>query len=299
MILSKLKYIINKPEIDYGAFDKPRDTDFEIVGDTADILSKIPVARHKFSGITYNQPDVSPVSCTVHGAATALSALTGITFTTEQRKAIWEQMKADGTGSEAWGGHVESAVNKWVKFWNTSFPDKKIEYARVVMGSTQMYELLRKGYVIDYSYRWTVGYNEDWLWDRVVDQQFDNDDALDEYGALADGGHCLALTDSPEYGLNVKDKFYDLLTIDNYNTTPSRIKNNIYAVDRTVVPRLVDNYRRIWNQDGYVFYFVKDFEEANVVVDRKLVERLENRVVYNPDKDKFAIIKNGKAIELK
>ena len=48
----------------------------------------------------------------------------------------------------------------------------------------------------------------------------------------------------------------------------------------------------------YILLF-RRLENANVVVDRKLVERLENRVIYNPDKDKFAIIKNGKAIELK
>ncbi len=294
-ILSKIKYYINKPQIDYSAFYKENNTDYEIVGDTTDILDKIPLARNRFNGIQYNQLDVSPVSCTVHGAATALSALTGITFTTEQRKAIWEQMKADGTGREAWGGYVESAVKKWADWWNTSFPDNQVEYARVIMGSTQMYTLLSKGYVIDMSYRWTNGYNEDWIYDSIVNQQWDNDQEKEEYGALSDGGHCLALMESDIY----KIKTYNILNIDNYISSPSRIKNNIYAIDKNVIPRLVDNNRRIWNQYGYVFYFKQDFEDANIEVDRKLLARLENRVVYNPDKDKFAIIKNGKAIELK
>lgn len=289
-IINTIKYIFDKPQVDFSALYRKTDTDYEIVGDTTEILDKIPRARNTFNGVQYHQPDVSSVSCTVHGAATALSSLTGITFTLEQRKAIWNAMKEDGTGGESFGGYVDSAVKKWADWWNTQFPNDKVEYARVYMGTTQMYSLLEKGYAIDMSYRAMEGYQKDWAYDSIVNQQWDSDADLEEYGENSGMGHCLALTQSDIYAV----KGSNIINVDNYVESENRKDNNIYGIDISVINRLTDNNKRVWSHWGYVYYFKNDFDNANVQVDRKLLKRLENRVLYNKEADKFAIVKNGK-----
>lgn len=300
-ILSKLKYKLNKPNISYKTiFTDKRDTDYEIVWANWDKRvippDNIPQARNRFNRIQYNQPDVSENSCSIHWPIGALSDLTGKTFTIQQIKDLWEQMKKDWYASEEWGWYGWYAVDLVRKFWNSMFPDDKVCSLTVEIWSDLYYKLLDKWYSVVHWYRWIEWYDEDWLYDKVIDRQWDKDAELENYGSFLNGGHYLRTAKSDIYAV----KWHNIIDIDNYCRTPSRVvaNNNVYWIDKTVIPILCDNNKRIWHEWWYVFMFENDIAEANLTIDRKLLARLENRVIYNPDKDKFAIVKNWVAIPL-
>ncbi len=291
-MLSKIKYKIDKPNISYKTIMVgKRPTDYEIVGTI--MPTNIPLARNRFNGIQYNQPDVSENSCSIHWPIGALSDLTGITFTIQQVKDLWEQMKKDGYASEEWWGYGWYAVDLVRKYWNSLFPDNQVVSIAVETGTDTYYKLLDAGYSIIHWYRWVEGYDEDWLYDRILDRQWDTDKELETYGQFMSGWHYLRTAKSNVYNV----KWHDIIEIDNYCRTPSRVRdnNNIYGIDKSIIPILCDSSRRIWHEWGYVFMFKDDIDKANLLLDTKLLQRLENRVVYNDKVKKFAIIKDGVA----
>ena len=301
-ILSKIKYLVDKPQISYGTYFKKRDTDFEIVSAIKDKIAiapeNIPEARNKFTGIQYHQPYVHENSCSAHGPATILSALTGITFTTADIKRIWDQEVAKGNAHPDWGGYSWKMVDAWRNWWNEIHKgqdDKQICSITVEMGSDLFFKLQKKGYGITSGYRWVEGYDEDWYYDGIVNRQWDTDVDLESYGTFKDGGHCLAWF----YTEIFKRGGSNYINVDNYKDSPNRIRNNnnIYGIDEKIIKELCK--KGIWHEWGYTYMFKSDVEKANLVLDKKLIARLENRVIYNKETDKFAIIKNGKAELLK
>lgn len=300
--LLKLRYLLDRPEISYKTQFKKQETDYEIVGAIQDSIAvppnNIPEARNRFDGIQYHQPYVNENSCSAHGSAGALSDLTGITFTIQQIKEIWDQEVAKGNASPEWGGYSYKMIDAWRNWWNKQYenqPEMQVCSIVVEVGSTLWFELLNKGYSITSGYRWIEGYDQDWIYDNVINRQWDNDPELESFGRFQDGGHCLRWAKSYNYAV----KNNPIICIDNYRDSPNRQRynSNIYGISESVIKELCD--RGIWHEWGYVFMFKSDVEKANLVLDKKLIARLENRVIYNKETDKFAIIKNGKAELLK
>jgi hypothetical protein len=79
----------------------------------------IPLAPFNFSEhqITYNQKVVSSYSCTLHGALTALSSLTGYEFTEREREKLWKDALKNGARDD-WGWITSKAVDLVRKYWN-------------------------------------------------------------------------------------------------------------------------------------------------------------------------------------
>lgn len=300
-MFNKIRMLFDFPNVSYKTHFKKQDTDYEIVGAIKDSIvvppTNIPEARNRFNGIQYHQPNVHENSCSAHGPAGALTDLTGIKFTTQQIKDIWEQEVAKGNASPEWGGYSWKMVDAWRNYWNNLFkdnPDMQVCSIAVEMGSPLWFEFLNKGYSITSGYRWINGYDADWAYDIVVNRQWDNDKELESYGKFEDGGHCLRWSKSYNYAV----KNNTIICIDNYSDSPTRTRynSNIYGIDEKVIKELCE--KGIWHEWGYVFMFKSDVEKANLVINKKLLERFECEIVYNAEKNKFAYIENGIPYEL-
>lgn len=85
-----------------------RETDYQLAAGEFEL----PKPRNTFWMNTneYHQPEVSTVSCTVHGSLGALSDLAGERFTLEQRKEMWAEALRRGA-KEGWGWYTARAVD--------------------------------------------------------------------------------------------------------------------------------------------------------------------------------------------
>lgn len=287
-ILKKLKYKILQPEISYGTIMEKRPTDWQV---SSDLVPIIPLARHQFDefAFQYNQPDVDANSCSCFGSGGCLSSLVGKKFDISDFKYIWDQEVSKGNASPAWGGYASRMFSAWKNWWNEKHPEDPVEFWAVDVGSALFWELYDKGYRIGMGYTNHENYNRDWLWDNLVNKDWQLGDGED-WGVQQPSGHLLGFTKS--IACNVKG--FPTVNVDNYFNTISRKSNNIYGVNRIYIKELVE--RGIWHSMCYVFLFTNDIpKETEKVVDKKLMLRLENRVIYNKEKDQFAIIKDGKA----
>lgn len=209
----------------------PRETDYQLGAEVT-----IPRARNKFidKEIQYNQKDVSPVSCTIHGAMGAVSDLTGFVFSLEDRKELWKRALSLGADPSI-GWYTSRAVDVVRKFYNEKFPEKPLTSFRTSINSDKYKEMLDFGYTAVISHRGNSKYNSDVNIDGILDGT--------SFGTTT-YGHCLRMA-------SVGDEFKSV--INNYFKAH---KFNIYKVPTDNLSKLISN--RVFFKDCY--FFVDNYE---------------------------------------
>jgi len=193
-------------------------------------IPRAPLGTQSFKkngSIQYSQDEVSPVSCTLHGAMGAYSDLTGYKFTLEQRNEIWGLAVKAGADPDV-GWWIDSAVNL-VRNWVNEHLLFKVKTYRIELDSEDFWMALAMGYSVVSGFRG----NAAMLKDRT-------DGILD---GLTFGktywGHCLRVA----YSVGDAED----LVIDNY---PSG-KYNTFKVPMENWRKLVEN--GIFFNSGYIF----------------------------------------------
>lgn len=185
----------------------------------------------------YHQPEVSSVSCTLHGSLGALSDLSGHQFSLEERKAMWEEALKRGA-KEGWGWYTARAVDL-VREFGSKYIGASFMSFRVSFKTEELYSSLDAGYTVVCSFNGNKTYNEDKA-DGVLD-------GLD-FGKSS-YGHCVRMVASAE-----PDEYE--VVVDNYIN--SKNKKNRYKVSRDHLKILVDN--GVFAESGYIFVCKGDFE---------------------------------------
>jgi len=199
---------------------------------------QLPVARHKFqdSKIEYNQKEVSYNSCTLHGAIGAVSDLTGISFSLEDRKSLWSKALTLGA-SDSWGWYISDAVDLVREYWNEKTPNDQLFTFVCNVGDSDFMKALSLGYSVVTGFSGNGAYNTDYAQDNVLD-------------GLAFGaptyGHCIRISDN-------LDGTYALV-IDNY---PYNKATETYKIPKTHFLQLVGN--KVFFNYGYVFVLQSDY----------------------------------------
>lgn len=234
--------------------DSTSETDFQLVAGSIDL----PQARHTFfdNQIQYYQPDVSPVSCTVHAAATAVSALTGYRFTKEELEKFWQldlNPPAEygiRAATEGVGGYVNSAVY----VVRRNFTIEPLVSFGINLVSEEADSAFSKGYMLVCSF----GGNSDYSKDK-------NDGVLDliKLDTKPSYYHCLTLC---------QDKDPDMLRaiVDNYYQVG---KTNTYRIPKDHLPLLVKN--GIFSNNAYVFAYKSELEHPPTLVSPWAVASVE------------------------
>lgn len=176
----------------------------------------------------YNQKDVSPVSCTVHGAIGAYSDLTGYKFQLEERQEIWQEALNRGANPDK-GWYILDAV-ALVREWVNENCDDKVDYYRTIVGTGEYGEIMRKGYSPIVGYSGNKLYNAD----RDDDGILNNIDF-----STATYGHCIRTNYS------IGDEFDRL--VDNY---PYR-NTNLYLVPTSNWNDLMAN--NVFFKSAYIY----------------------------------------------
>jgi hypothetical protein len=239
------------------------DKDYELAG--ADSIQKLPIAPNRFNGIQYHQPDISDMSCTMHGCLTAFSSLTGYKFSDNQRLEIWELCKKQGA-SDKYGFYLNKAVDI-VRDYVNKLEFSKFVTFRVAIGFDEYYEVMKKGYMVVTGYNGNSKWNEDKK-DGVLENT--------EFGAST-YSHIIASYDNSPQTKN------EVTFVDSYVKTSPK---NIYKI-----PDIIPLYQ---NNTIFKYGYVFAYDEVLIALNTKLIQRLEDRLVYCPDVDKFGIVKNGK-----
>jgi hypothetical protein len=228
------------------------ETDYQLAAGSVEL----PRPRHTFEDnkIQYNQNEVSGISCTLHAAMTAMSALTGYRFTDEQRKFLWSEVEKDPSYLPGQGWYVHKAVDlvrKWASIW---LKEEFVSY-RFTLGSQEAFDLAEKGYLFVTGYRGNGDYNMDHYSDgRLNNVTFKK----------LTYGHAICDADVPE------DKLDDRI-IDNYYTKDST--NNIYLVNKEILRELVSN--SIYFKEAYVFAFKSEIEHPASLISPWAVSSVE------------------------
>lgn len=203
----------------YGAIEQYDERDY-LIGS----IDQIPRAKYgtksffKTGATQYNQKDVSPTSCTVHGAMGSYSDLTGYKFQLEERKEIWEE--ALNRGADPNGGwYIQSAV-KLVAEWVNKNCEQKVSYYRIPVSSGEFLQAMRLGYSPVIGYRGNKTYKLDRDDNGIIDNI--------EIGETT-YGHCLRANYS------IGDEFDRM--VDNY---PYR-GTNLYLIPSSNWGKLVKN----------------------------------------------------------
>lgn len=222
----------------YGSLgDEMNESDYQLGSDI-----EIARAKNKFTdhNITYDQDEVSSVSCTIHGAMTALSSLTGYRFSLDERKELWQKAVEKGANPNV-GWWTNKAVDLVREYWNGKNPDNRVYSFRSSMLSQKSRMMLRLGYTAVVSHRGNSKFNSDKN-DGVLDKIIFGDTTY---------GHVLSRAYSP-------GETFDKI-INNY---PSTHKFNIYKVPTKNFPSLVQN--RVFFAPAY--FYVLDYKDSNPIV---------------------------------
>jgi len=208
--------------------------------DTRDYLGAeitFPKAPNKYSGIQYNQKEVSLVSCTVHSAYGAYSDVTGYKFTLEERKAIWNKAIELGANPDK-GWWVQSAAKL--------IADTKgdVAYYRVNLGQDDFEDAIKKGYSVMTGFKGNLKeYNADYKEDGVLD--------LTKI-SFSSYAHSIRLADGDT------EDTYNIL-IDNYYG--SRPQYNVYSIPKENFKELVAN--EVFFPSGYIYITKNTMEPSS------------------------------------
>jgi hypothetical protein len=246
--------------------DKIDQRDFEFAGDINEL--NLPAPKNILKKVWYNQNEVSSMSCTLHASLGAFTDLTGYKFSLEERKKLWEEAKKQGA-SDNFGWYMSDAVNLVRKYVNTLGLGTFISI-RTAFGSDVFYKAIKQGYSAIGMYSGNKLYNEDIADDGIVE--------CTNLAGASTYSHCIRYVWGT--GVEVRDNYLGSKTwVNEY-----RIEKEVELYKNGVI--------------GSSAYFLVEDSPA-LPIDRKLVERLNNRVVYNNELQAFAIIKNGVATKLK
>jgi len=175
----------------------------------------------------YNQKDVSPVSCTVHGAMGAYSDLTGYKFSLDEREEIWQEALNRGADPDV-GWYINSAVDLVRQWVNANLPEKVSSY-RLRVGSNDFGMAMRLGYSPVVGYRGNQLYNLDKSDGVLNDTEFTD----------TTYGHCIRTNYS------VGDEFDRMVDNYPYNNI------NLYLVPTINWKKLVLN--RVFFEHAYIY----------------------------------------------
>jgi hypothetical protein len=139
----------------YGATEKYFDSDYLAGGELV-----IPPAPYTFANLKhqYNQNIISSMSCTLHGAATAITALTNHIFSKQELQDAWRQAKELGA-SDTVGWYIGSACDLMRRIWNAKNPTNQLRYYRIRLSDHETVH--SKGYMLVTGFRGNSTYNAD------------------------------------------------------------------------------------------------------------------------------------------
>jgi len=234
------------------------DSDYELSGDIN--IKDIPVAKNRYSNlkIEYHQPDISDMSCTLHGTLTAFSNLTGYKFTIAERKELWEKAKILGA-SDQYGWYLNKAVYLVRDYVNTLNIGKFVSF-RIAIGYDEYYSVIQKGYSVITGYNGNSKWNEQSVIGVITGTDFNP----------FTYSHCISSVDDTPKTKN------EITIVDNYPKT--RIKNSYIIQD--IIPLYQSN--TIFKY-GYVFAY----DNIEPLLDRKLIEKCKSQfiAITKPSKD--------------
>lgn len=218
------------------------ETTYQLVAGKVDL----PYARHRFHDkeIQYYQPDVSAVSCTIHGGATAISALTGHRFALDDLRRFWDidlnlkvQPAIEGTG-----GYVHVAVD----IMREGYTAEKLKSYGVQLISPEADQAFDRGYMLVVSFGGNTQYGAD-ASDGVLD--------LTKFIDAIKWYHCLTIC------LDEKDPTMMNLVVDNYWREG---KTNTYKIPRANLSELVKN--KIFSNNAFVFAIQSELDHPASLV---------------------------------
>jgi hypothetical protein len=215
-----------------------RETDYQLVAGEL----KLPKPRMTFwdKQLQYHQPEVSGVSCTIHGAMGAVSDLVGVQFDLVLRKSLWQEALVRGA-DPAVGWYIARAVDLIRQRAKESGAPELVSF-RVDLGSKEFEQVIDLGYSVVAGFRGNSAYGEDKA-DGVLDgTSFPN----------TTYGHCIRIVASKN------PDSYDIV-VDNYFTT--RKEKNRYSIPRANFAALLKN--GIFFSLGYIFAVKEDWEKHN------------------------------------
>lgn len=217
------------------------ETDYQLSGDF-----KLPKPRHSYydNRIEYHQPEISGVSCTIHGAIGCASDLLGYTFTKEERKEMWGEALRRGADPKV-GWSLKAAVDL-VREYTPKYTGVEVMSFVMALNSDEFWYALDMGYTIYCGFRGNKTYNDD-----------KNDGTLDETAfGVSTYGHAVRM---------IKDSASDMydIIVDNYAN--STTKPNRYKFKKEHLQELLRN--NVFFTTGYVFVIKSDFDGMNVYKD--------------------------------
>lgn len=216
--------------------ERTKETDFQLAG-----IPNLPPARNTFATTNnqYNQNEVSPVSCTLHGALGAVSDLTSYKFTLDERKSLWNQAITLGASPTGW--YIDAAVDLVRKFWNQKNPDDQLASFVVGLLDPDFDQIIKQGYSVVIGYSGNGLYNMDHYGDNILNNTL--------FG-VSTYGHCVRICYKDENTYNI--------IVDNY----AGGSNNVYEVPKANLAALVNN--KVFFQSGYVFVSNQDLNALNM-----------------------------------
>lgn len=219
-----------------GIGDSPSDFQFG-----ADLELPKPRMTYWDKQLQYYQPEISKVSCTIHGAFGCVSDLIGYNFTMEQRKEMWAEALRRGADPNV-GWYLRSAVDL-VREYATRYTGIALMSFKVALLEPSFVNAINAGYTVNMGYSGNSAYNAD-----------KNDGHLEglDFGART-YGHAVRIVKSKDAPDSVD------VIVDNYlgRTT----KPNTYTVPVENIKKLVLN--GCFYHTGYVFVVKEDFESMN------------------------------------
>lgn len=217
------------PDGYYAAKEVYHNIDWRLGGSLADL----PPAPSTFwhTQIQYNQLEVHPMSCTIFASAGAISDLTGYRFTQSQFQQLVAAAKQDDF-SDYDGWYIYKAVDLVRNWWKREKDDSLVSYL-VDLNTSDLTEVLKKGYSVVTGYRGNSQYNEDVGVDGILDNLSIGNTTY---------GHAIRLIQDRN------DPNYARVIIDNYVGSQAF---NIYRIRVKDFPQLVN--RSIFYSSGYIF----------------------------------------------
>lgn len=221
----------------WGVIDMgERETDYQVGAEL-----KLPKPRNTYHmhRIEYHQPDVSPVSCTLHGALGALSDLSGVKASLEMREKLWKIAGERGATPVGW---ITARGVDLVREKAVEIIGEEVMSFRLSFLSEELYDALDAGYSAVMSFRGNKAYGVDKA-DGILHGE--------SFGEL-NYGHCVRMVATVE-----RDE-YEII-IDNYVTTKG--EKNRYKVNREQIKKLVKN--GVFYENTYIYVFKRDFEKMD------------------------------------
>jgi len=276
------------PEGYFGALEEVvPETEYQLVAGKV----VLPRARHTFwdNEIQYHQGLVDGVSCTIHGPATNVSALTGYRFTTEELKKMWALVLNPPkdwpikSATPGLGGYVSSGVYVNRK----CFTIEELMTFCIQLNSQEALDAFEKGYMLTGSFGGNIEYNND-----KEDGKLD----LVRLNDKQNYWHCLSICQDKE------DKTKLHAIVDNYYKEGST--RNIYKVPKANLPLLVAS--GVFSSNAYAFAYKQDVEHPHTLVSPWAVNDWDKAIKYRVIKgtedpksitgtpiDEFLLIKAG------